>query len=139
MSLLKPRTMALITIMEALRLQGTGGVSEGMKTARAIISVGQAVESEYNAQVRRRHYNNSKRDVTGRLDRYSSPGSDEITGLEAVKARREAAKEEMKKDAAWAASWTPAIRARVGSILLDALMDTATVVRTTTHPRTGLP
>lgn len=44
--LLEPSKLAIITILELMRLHGTGGVSEGMRTSRALISVGRAVEEE---------------------------------------------------------------------------------------------
>jgi hypothetical protein len=39
----------VITILELMRLHGTGGVAEGMKTSRALVSVGKAVEGECRA------------------------------------------------------------------------------------------
>lgn len=65
LELLKPEKLALITILEVrshhssplvyvltsvrqiMRLHGTGGIADGMKTARALLVVGKAVESEY--------------------------------------------------------------------------------------------
>ncbi|CAE6354241.1 unnamed protein product [Rhizoctonia solani] len=44
--LLDSSKLAMITILELMRLHGTGGVSEGMKTSRALVSVGRAVETE---------------------------------------------------------------------------------------------
>lgn len=46
------RRLSLIVIMEIMRLSGTGGITDGMKTARALIQVGKAVEIEYKASVR---------------------------------------------------------------------------------------
>ena len=62
LTLLKPHQLALLTIMEVLRLHGTGGVSEGMKTARALITVGMAVEQEYNAAMRKREMSRRHKD-----------------------------------------------------------------------------
>ncbi|KAG9104531.1 DNA-directed RNA polymerase [Ceratobasidium sp. 370] len=47
--LLPPSQLAVITILELMRLHGTGGVAEGMKTGRALVSVGKAVELECRA------------------------------------------------------------------------------------------
>ncbi|KAG8712707.1 DNA-directed RNA polymerase [Ceratobasidium sp. 394] len=47
--LLHPSKLAVITILELMRLHGTGGVAEGMKTGRALVSVGKAVELECRA------------------------------------------------------------------------------------------
>ena len=43
--------MALITVLEILRLSGTGGIAEGMKTTRALLSVGKAIENEHHAEI----------------------------------------------------------------------------------------
>ena len=44
--LLDTSKLAMITILELMRLHGSGGVSEGMKTSRALVSVGRSVETE---------------------------------------------------------------------------------------------
>jgi DNA-directed RNA polymerase len=50
LKLLSPAKLSIITILELLRLNNSGGVMEGMKSARALISIGKAIESEYNAE-----------------------------------------------------------------------------------------
>lgn len=50
LKLLSPDKLSIITILELLRLNNSGGIIEGMKSARALIGVGKAVESEYNAE-----------------------------------------------------------------------------------------
>ncbi|KAF8317988.1 DNA/RNA polymerase [Clavulina sp. PMI_390] len=156
LSLLKPNQLALITIMEVLRLHGSGGIAEGMKTARALIQVGIAVENEYTALLRKRELN--KRPNLERFDREATPGSlsDELDsaippavpssapssnnvlgmagGLSHVVARREAAKRDALVENVTIPEWSRALQARIGGVLVDALMDTATVVRTTTLP-----
>ncbi|KAF8335860.1 uncharacterized protein EI90DRAFT_2992928 [Cantharellus anzutake] len=141
LTLLKPKKLALLTIMEILRLYGTGGIAEGMKTARALISVGIGVEMEHNAQIKKRHYYRTREHggshaSSDPLNEHSG-SSDE--GLEAIRARRDLAREQAKREAAWSEPWSQAIRIRVGSILVDALMDSAMVTRHTTDPRTGMP
>lgn len=152
LTLLKPHQLALLTIMEVLRLHGTGGVSEGMKTARALITVGMAVEQEYNAAMRKREmsrrHNLEKFYRASNHDPSSSQASDGATlpshpgmrgGLDSINARREAAKRDAQVEAASVPEWSRAIQARIGGILVDALMDTATVMRTIPHPETGEP
>ena len=41
-SLVSPDKLPLITILELMRLQGSGGISEGVKTARALLTIGKA-------------------------------------------------------------------------------------------------
>ncbi|KAF8591711.1 DNA/RNA polymerase [Ramaria rubella] len=52
-SLLKPEKLSLIVILELINLQGTGGINDGMKIARALLTVGRAVEDEYKAELSR--------------------------------------------------------------------------------------
>lgn len=54
MRLLSPDKMALITIVELMRLCGSEGVTGGMKAARAILTIGRAIENEYHAERSRR-------------------------------------------------------------------------------------
>ena len=127
--------------MEILRLYGTGGIAEGMKTARALISVGIAVEMEHNAQIRKRQYYRTRGHDGSHasLDPLNAHVDPNMEGLEAVKARRDLAREQAKREASWSEPWSQAIRVRVASILVDALMDTAVVTRHTTDPKTGKP
>jgi DNA-directed RNA polymerase, mitochondrial len=127
LDLLKPDKLALIVILELMRLQGSGGIAEGMKTARALVSVGKAVEMEYDAHLLR------KQDLPV-LSPTVGQGSN---GLAALQARRVAAKEQEGDMRSWAPAWTQAVRVRVGSFLVDALMDVAVVRRTAPDPRGG--
>ncbi|CUM66121.1 uncharacterized protein PRCAT00003777001 [Priceomyces carsonii] len=48
--LVPPNKMCVLTILELLKLNSTGGIVDGMRTARAVISVGKALELEYKSQ-----------------------------------------------------------------------------------------
>ena len=48
--LIEPKKLTVITILELLKLNSTGGIVDGMRTARAVISVGKAVELQYRSQ-----------------------------------------------------------------------------------------
>ncbi|SCV02225.1 LAMI_0G17040g1_1 [Lachancea mirantina] len=50
LTLVNPEKMCVITILELLKLNSTGGIIEGMRTARAVISVGKAIEMEFRAE-----------------------------------------------------------------------------------------
>ncbi|KAF8550661.1 hypothetical protein OG21DRAFT_1487603 [Imleria badia] len=54
-SFVKPKMLSLITILEVMRLNSTGGIADGMKLARALLTVGRAVENEYKAQICKRN------------------------------------------------------------------------------------
>lgn len=133
LSLVSPDKLSLITILELMRLQGSGGVSEGMKTARALLTIGRAVESEHKAEMCRR--NNIT--VPTSTSRVSESGYFTKSGYKDLYARRVAARKYMEDSEEWAAAWTQLLRVKVGSFLVDALMDVATVVRSTIAKKTG--
>ena len=54
LSLVKPEMLSLI-ILEVMRLNSTGGIADGTKLARALLTVGRAVENEYKAQMCKRN------------------------------------------------------------------------------------
>ncbi|GAA6052924.1 hypothetical protein JCM3770_006736 [Rhodotorula araucariae] len=144
MRLLSPDKMALITIVELMRLCGSEGVSGGMKAARAILSVGRAIETEYHAEALKEGYSNKQ--LQQEIDRISEQGAIGPDGrLQSRSAeeslgilwRRELSKREKEGDTTWRPAWTQAIRAKVGSLLVTALMDIAKVERSVKVPETG--
>ncbi|KAJ3976640.1 DNA/RNA polymerase [Lentinula raphanica] len=132
LSLVKPERLSLITIFEIMRLQGSGGVSEGMKTTRALIAVGKAVENEYKAQICKK--NNIDLPAIGRA---GSNGYFSNLGYNSLLERRIVAARHMSDGEAWTAAWTQATRAKVGGILVECLMDVAKVTRSATHKVTN--
>lgn len=115
-----------------MRLQGSGGVADGMKTARALLAVGKAVEIEYKAEMCRKN----------NIQVPSHPRAGEYRfftkfGYRDLHARRVAARKYMEDAEEWTSDWTQLRKVRVGSILVDCLMDTATVTRTAVDKRTG--
>ncbi|KAI0052454.1 DNA/RNA polymerase [Auriscalpium vulgare] len=133
MSLLTPAKLSLLVILELMRMQGTGGVSEGMKTARALLSVGKAVEAEYKAEMCR------KNNITlpANPARAAETGFFSRLRYQDLHARRVAARKYMEDAEEWRSDWTQIVRVRVGSFLVDRLMDVARVTRTATHKVTG--
>ncbi|KAL0952784.1 hypothetical protein HGRIS_007009 [Hohenbuehelia grisea] len=146
LQLVKPSRLSLITILEVMRLQGTGGVSDGMKTARALVSVGRAVEVEYKAQMAKRTTGSNASagvvpapaiDDLAQMVDHDKPAdptqAPDLVGKyrygELYK-RRVAARKFMEDGEAWTAEWTQEVRLKVGSILLECLMDVAEVERT---------
>jgi len=133
LSLVPPQKLSLIAILELMRLQGSGGVSEGMKTARALLTIGKAVELEHKAEMCRR--NNVT--IPATASRASEPSYFTQSGYKDLYSRRVIARKYMEDSEEWAAVWTQVLRVKVGSFLVDALMDVATVVRSTVIKRTG--
>ncbi|GAA5915366.1 hypothetical protein JCM8208_007691 [Rhodotorula glutinis] len=143
MRLLSPDKMALITIVELMRLCGSEGVSGGMKAARAILTIGRAIENEYHAEALKEGFSNKQlqyeidrisEGTVGPDGRIQSRSAEESLG---ILWRRELSKREREGDTTWRPAWTQTIRAKVGSILVTALMDVAKVERTVKHPETG--
>ncbi|KAH7908847.1 hypothetical protein BJ138DRAFT_1011941 [Hygrophoropsis aurantiaca] len=132
LSLVKPEKLSLITILEIMRLHGSGGVADGMKTARALLTVGRAIENEYKAEMCKRNHIS--------IPAHSRPGEYGFfsgLGYRDLHARRVTAAKYMEDSEEWTAEWTQLLRVRVGSILVDCLMDIATVERTALDKRTG--
>lgn len=130
--MVKAERLSLITILEIMRLQGTSGLSDGMKTTRALVSVGKAVEMEYKAQMckKNRVYVPKDRDLT-RGDFYS------LIGYKHMQERRAAVEKDVSDSEEWSASWSQTLRSKIGGILVDCLMEVAEVERTAVHRKTG--
>ena len=132
LALVKPEKLSLIAILEVMRLHGSGGVSGGMKTARALLAVGRAVESQYKAEM-------CKRNNIAIPSQARSGDHNYFSGLgyKDLHARRVAAAKYMEDSEEWTSEWTQVLRVRVGSILIDALMKVATVERVAVDKNTG--
>ena len=115
-----------------MHLQGTGGVTDGMKTARGLVGVGRAIELEYKAQMCKKNNismpSTARAGESGFFSRYS---------YHDLHARRVTARKYMEDAEEWTSDWTQSQRVRVGSFLVDRLMDVAKVVRTGVNKRTG--
>ncbi|KAF7331179.1 DNA-directed RNA polymerase [Mycena sanguinolenta] len=129
--LIKAEKLSMLTIVELMRLQGTGGVTEGMKTARALISIGKAVETEYKAQMCKS--NNIE------IPNLPQPPRDYFShmGYRSLQERRIAAARMMVDNEGWTAPWTQALRSQIGAVLVECLMDVAEVTRTAKDQLTG--
>ena len=117
-----------------MRLNGSGGVLDGMKTARALLTVGRAVENEYKAEMCK------KNNISVPLAAQVRAGESNVfssDGYRDLYARRVAARKYTEETQEWTSEWTQLIRIKVGSFLMDCLMDVATVQRTMKDPRTG--
>lgn len=124
--LLAPSKLALITVLNLMRLEGGVTAADGVKTAMALLSIGRAVELEVQADVIRKSARTNPviREAQKKMSK---------KGILDYQARRELKEaiakcgdEEFIKNLP---DWTQTLRARVGSYLVKHLMDTATVVR----------
>ncbi|VDC07236.1 unnamed protein product [Peniophora sp. CBMAI 1063] len=129
LELLKPEKLALITILEIMRLHGTGGIADGMKTARALLVVGKAVESEYKAEVSRKY---------GLSVPSLGPSADGTRFSYAdLHKRRVAARLQMTDAEQWTDDWSQIVRVRVGAFCVYRLMEEAKVERVGRNKATG--
>ncbi|KAF8902625.1 hypothetical protein CPB84DRAFT_1775848 [Gymnopilus junonius] len=116
LTLVNPDRLSLLTILEIMRLQGSGGVSSGMKTTRALIAVGKAIENEHKAQICKKTGIPAPQFKT-RDDLFT------VRGYQNLRQRRVAA-----------AQLT--MRAKIGSVLVNLLIQVAEVVREKVDPHT---
>lgn len=117
-----------------MHLQGTGGVTDGMKTARALLAVGKAIELEHKAEMCKK---NNISIPTSTSNRPTDQSYFNHVGYRDLHARRIAARKFMEDSEDWTTDWTQLVRVKVGSFLVDCLMDVATVVRTGIDRKTG--
>lgn len=131
--LVDPGKMVLIAILELLNMLAAGSYTEGVRTTRMVMTIGAAIEAEH-------HFQRAKKNGEYLPDfkRSSLPGG----GRGGIKSFMETHKERMRErvaqkeggsgeDNLWLQSWTQEVRARVGAVVLDALMEKAQVVQST--------
>lgn len=124
--LLPPSKMAMITVLELMRMQGISGVADGIKTTRALITIGKAIETEYSAVMMNKH---PEIFVQARAAQQmlAKRSLIDLAVRRDLKAWQERCQEENIETNI--PKWTQIIRARVGSYLVQHLLDVATVRR----------
>lgn len=140
LSLVNPERLSLITIMEIMRLQGSSGVADGMKTARALISVGKAVEMEYKAQMikKRNVYKEPSQQEQSQQTKTADNVADSKSAggnlyshaaYKNLRDKRLAVSKEIEGEER-SLGWSQVTRSKIGGILVDCLMEVAEVERT---------
>lgn len=119
--LIPPKKLCVITILELLKLNSTGGIADGMRAARAIISVGRALELEYKSQ------SVMKAEKKSLLRKKSSQQWRKILRL-----RKPAV-----DDPALNSDWDYPLHAKLGSVLTCFVIHVSKVQVTGTDPSTG--
>jgi DNA-directed RNA polymerase, mitochondrial len=132
LALVRPEKLSLLTILEIMRLQGSGGVIQGMKMTRALIAVGKAVENEYKVEMCKSHDIPVPQFFGRRGD-----GVFSTFGYNHLHQRRVAAAATHEDGEEWTAAWTQVARAKVGAVLVECLMDVAQIERTSVNRETG--
>lgn len=126
LSLLPPSKLAMIVVLELMRMQGIGGVADGIKTTRALLQVGKAIEAEYHATVINKHP-----EIFIQARTAQSLLKDRNLINLAMRRDLKAWQERCDEDSLEAnvPKWTQIVRARVGSYMVRHLMEVATVHR----------
>ncbi|KAG0004081.1 DNA-directed RNA polymerase [Entomortierella chlamydospora] len=133
LKLLSPDKLSMITILEMLRLNNSGGIVEGMKSARALIGIGKAVESEYNAEQLTKKSNKALFDH--KFNVHQLYGSGKLFNMAIRKA--ETKRSEAMYPTDWTPVWPESTRAKLGSVLTTLLMDCAKVQIPSFDPETN--
>ncbi|CAG8544226.1 5676_t:CDS:10 [Ambispora gerdemannii] len=102
---LSPEKLSAITIIEILRLQGSGGIRDGMKSASALLAVGKAVEAEYNSEMMKKKLN---RNILGRFVNIQELYQDGKLFQMAVR-RAQAKIEQEEIESEWKPIWPPSV------------------------------
>ncbi|CAG8446044.1 12427_t:CDS:10 [Ambispora leptoticha] len=129
--LLSPEKLSAITIIEILRLQGSSGIRDGMKSTSALIAIGNAVEAEYNSEKMKQKENRNLIGHNVKLQELFSNGK-----LFQMAVRRAQTKIEQEAiNSEWKPMWTPSIKAKIGAVLTSLLINCAkiTVHETDSH------
>lgn len=166
LSVLPAKRLALVTILEVMRMIGSGGVNDGMKLLRGVLGVGKAIEAEYRADMIRsiageksHLWQNVIDPKTQRPSRLNVQSTWAKIGREreeellkagqadkAAEARADAdaiADEIIKTTpesdlrAIWTPPWSQMVQMSLGSHLVEGLIKTARVLRHGTDPLTG--
>lgn len=122
--LIPPKKLTVITILELLKLNSTGGIVDGMRTARAVISVGKAIELEYKSQ-----------SLVAAEKRFLSRKAKSSNQLRKLLRSRKASASDTTLDT----EWDYPVYAKLGSVLTSLLLHVAKVPVTGTDPSTGKP
>lgn len=148
LTVLPPKKLALVTILELMRMVGSGGITDGMKTLRGIMAVGKAVEGEHRAETIRQvagkkslAWQSSLDKHTKRPDRVQitrtwhaqNPHKDSLP-LDGNTSTAGTATTEL--GSVWTPNWTQMMQISVGSFLVESLIETARVERRARDPVT---
>lgn len=142
LTLLPANKLALITVLEAMRTVGSGGIIDGFKTMKGMMGIGKAVETEYRAETIRSVAGVDSSHWLRTIDPNTQKPSRLLIGsLWRNIGRHLQANENQLFEEDWRSVWTPSwsaiVHTDVGGYLIAALMDVAKVERTATDPTTG--
>ena len=144
LSLLPPDKVALITVLEAMRTVGSGGVFDGFKSMRGLMAIGRGVETEYRIETIKSVAGVDSTSWLRTIDPLTQKPSRKLIGSlwrsigKRLLDKEKSALLEQDWRAVWTPSWSASVHADVGGYLMAALIDVAKVERTGTDPVTKL-
>ncbi|OCF41176.1 DNA-directed RNA polymerase, mitochondrial [Kwoniella heveanensis CBS 569] len=150
LQLLPVEKLALITILEVMRMSGSGGISDGMKALRGMLAVGKAVETEFRAETIKNIAGVDSHHWLRTIDPQTQKPSRQLVGSvwrrigEQVKTSKLEETSDSLSTAThddlhqvWTPPWSQMAQLGVGSELVDALLKVAKVERVGRNPETG--
>lgn len=148
MSLLPVDKLALITILEIMRMSGTGGIADGMKALRGMLAVGKAVETEYRAETIKNVAGVDSTHWLRAIDPQTQKPSRALVSsvwhslgrqLKEGKEGADEAERQLEQDlrAVWTPAWSQMVQLGLGSYLVESLLSVAKVKRFGRDPVTG--
>ncbi|WVQ76764.1 hypothetical protein IAR50_006438 [Cryptococcus sp. DSM 104548] len=144
LSLLPADKLALITILEIMRMSGSGGIVDGMKVLRGMVAVGKAVETEFRAETIKNVAGVDSHHWLKTIDPQTQKPSRQLIGSVWKKIGEQVKNPKVQEEfqggslqEVWTPSWTRMIQLGVGSELVDALLKVAKVEREAKDRQTG--
>jgi DNA-directed RNA polymerase len=148
LTLLPVEKLALITVLEVMRMAGSGGITDGMKALRGMLSVGRAVETEYRADTIKNVSGVDSPQWLRTIDPTTQRPSRALVtqvwqrlGHQVKEGKQGSSSNDPTAEADWRSVWTPSwpqsTHVGVGSVLIEALLSVAKVTRKARDPETG--
>ncbi|WWC67681.1 uncharacterized protein I206_101593 [Kwoniella pini CBS 10737] len=146
LQLLPVDKLALITILELMRMSGSGGIADGMKALRGMLAVGKAVETEFRAETIKNVAGIDSHHWLKTIDPQTQKPSRQLVGSvwrqigEKIKTGGNIESSSTNHEdlqQVWTPAWSQMAQLGVGSELVDALLKVAKVQRTAKNPTTG--
>jgi DNA-directed RNA polymerase len=142
--LLSPEKVAAITILSVMSFLTSVGVEKGVTLSSSITSIGNSIEDESIAEaIRENKLNptwgkNARRHRSKRLQDLINKSQSSMTEENLEQNSHLGNNEPTKVDMSnFDQQWSAIIRAKIGAVLLEILIDTAKVPVTRRHPETG--
>jgi DNA-directed RNA polymerase len=131
--------LAAVTILTTMTIMSTNGVDRGTPLARAILGLGNSVEEESITEaIRRKNATTKSMETPTDLKRRMRGKKSRQQLMESLtKLINNPSKDQKAESSSWDPQWTAGIKAKIGSCLMGALIETAKTPTIRDHPVTG--